>query len=95
VDRLEGDHRRADAGHAAVNRLATKWMSAGRLADEDAQELIDALESLRGIYEGHIAVEDRQVFPAASRLLSPAQLEDVGRQMAERRGVKYPIKGRV
>lgn len=90
VDRLEGDHRRADAGHAAVHRLATKWMSEGRLSDEDAQELTDALESLRRIYEGHIDVEDREVFPAASRLLSSEELERVGREMAERRGVKYP-----
>lgn len=92
VDRLEADHRRADAGHASVYRLASKWMSAGQLPDEEAQELIDTLESLRGIYEGHIGVEDREVFPAASRLLSAAQLETVGRQMAERRGVPYRRK---
>jgi hemerythrin-like domain-containing protein len=93
VERLEGDHRRADEAHATVHRLASRWIEAGRLADEEGRELTDTLESLRGIYEGHIAVEEREVFPAAARLLSPAQLEGVGRQMAERRGVKYPAKG--
>jgi hemerythrin-like domain-containing protein len=90
VERLEGDHRRADAGHAVVDRLATRWMSENLLSDEDSKELIGTLESLRRTYEGHIAIEDNEVFPAASRLLSSAELAHVGREMADRRGVKHP-----
>lgn len=89
VDRLEDDHRVASAAHEAVERLARQWIEAGELADGEARELADTLDSLQRIYEGHIIVEDREVFPAASRILSAPQLEEVGRQMAERRGVRY------
>jgi hemerythrin-like domain-containing protein len=89
VERLEGDHRRVEAGHALVHRLASRWIESGTLTNAETNELVATLELLQQVYAGHIGVEDREVFPAASRLLSPAQLEEVGRQMAERRGVKY------
>ena len=89
VDRLEGDHRRAEAGHATVERLAGQWLETGELPEGKARELIETLESLQRIYDEHIRIEDREVFPAASRILTGAQLEEVGRQMAARRGVRY------
>ncbi len=88
VERLEGDHRRAEGGHETVNRLASRWIETGRLEGGEARELVETLESLQRIYEAHIGVEDREVFPAAGRLLSREQLEHVGREMAARRGVK-------
>jgi len=33
----------------------------------------------------HITIEDRDVFPAAARLLSATQIHEVGREMAKRR----------
>ena len=89
VDRLEDDHRLAEAAHETVDRLASRWLEAGELPGAELQGLIETLEGLQRIYQAHIAVEDRQVFPAASRILSPGQLEEVGRQMAGRRGVRY------
>ena len=89
VDKLEGDHRAAGAGHATVERLASRWLETGELPDDRTRELIETLESLQGTYEAHIRVEDREVFPAAARILSGPQLEEVGRQMAERRGARY------
>jgi hemerythrin-like domain-containing protein len=89
VERLEGEHRRADAAHAAVSRLTAPWIETGQLGDAEASELVETLEALQRIYDSHIAIEDREVFPAASRLLSSAQLEGVGREMAERRGVRH------
>jgi hypothetical protein len=55
------------------------------LSIEDAQELGDRLGDLHAIYREHIAVEDRQLFPVAARLLSSSQLHDIGREMAARR----------
>ncbi len=89
VDRLEDDHRAAEAGHASVKRFVTTWLEKDRLAATEWRALVEALESLQRTYQAHIAVEDHQVFPAASRLLSDAQLEEVGRAMAARRGARY------
>lgn len=89
VDRLEDDHRLAEAAHATVDRLASRWLEAGELPESEAGALVETLEMLQRIYDAHIAVEDREVFPAAARLLSSGQLEEVGRQMAERRGVRH------
>jgi hypothetical protein len=45
------------------------------------------LAELREIYTHHIAVEDREVFPLAGRVLDAQQLAQVGREMAQRRGL--------
>ena len=53
----------------------------------------ELLEELWAIYKKHIDIEDTQVFPLAGRVLEPDQVEAIGREMAERRGVdltKYP-----
>lgn len=83
--RLERDHDAAQQHHAAVECLAHRWLEAARLDAVDARELNERLAALRGIYTEHIALEDREVFPAAGRLLSVEQLRDVGREMAARR----------
>ena len=44
-------------------------MDAGTAGRRETRELTETLESLQRLYEGHIGVEDREVFPAASRLL--------------------------
>lgn len=89
VDRLEDDHRAAEAAHAAVKRLASRWLEEDRLPAAEWRALLETLESLQRTYQAHIAVEDHHVFPAASRILSNEQLEEVGRGMAARRGVSY------
>ena len=43
------------------------------------------LAALRALYQRHIDVEDRELFPAAARLLCATQIADIGREMAERR----------
>ena len=43
------------------------------------------LERLQALYAAHIAVEDRELFPAAARVLSAEQIQGVGREMAARR----------
>ncbi len=90
LDRLEADHRRAEALHERVARLTRQWLSTGTLAEPDASALTDDLAALERLYRDHIAVEDHEVFPAAGRVLGSAELGEVGREMAARRGVGFP-----
>lgn len=41
-------------------------------------------------YTDHIAIENAELLPLATRLLDPQQMERIGRRMAERRGAKFP-----
>jgi hemerythrin-like domain-containing protein len=85
IDALEADHRRADAMHEEVHALCRQWLDQGTLTD--AARLRAMLHDLRDTYTRHIAVEDSELFPLAADLLEPAQLADVGREMARRRGL--------
>lgn len=87
--RLEDDHDRADACHREANALAERWLSAGTLDAPAAHRLIELLDTLSGIYREHIAAEDGTVFPAAGAVLDAAQLEEIGREMASRRGLDF------
>ena len=85
LERLEWDHREADQHHAAVDLLGRRWLAAGALSPAEAGALRAHLEALQAIYAQHIGVEDRELFPAAARLLSAGQLIEVGLEMAARR----------
>jgi hemerythrin-like domain-containing protein len=82
---LEEDHHRANERHRAVEALAQRWLERGVLDPSDAQALRDHLSALRALYEPHIAVEERELFPAAARLLSADELAQIGCEMAKRR----------
>jgi hemerythrin-like domain-containing protein len=85
---LEFEHVLAARWHEIVDSLATRWLSEGSLASEQSVSMTHALKRLSEIYGRHIAVEDRELFPLANRLLRPDELAAVGREMAERRGLK-------
>lgn len=87
LEKLEADHRVADEAHASVDRLGERWLKEGSLSASDAAGLEQELARLQDIYWGHIAVEDNEVFPLASRLLNEDQIRVVGREMATRRGL--------
>ena len=87
LDRLEHDHDEADAHHAAVDALVRRWMNDDRLPDDEAAELRRRIALLQDLYRRHIAIEDRDVFPAAARSLDRSQLQSIGREMAARRQV--------
>jgi hemerythrin-like domain-containing protein len=86
IDRLERDHAEAALRHAEVDRLGRVWL-ARVLEDQEIAALQSHLERLRTLYAAHIAVEDRELFPAAARVLSAEQIQAVGREMAARRAV--------
>ncbi|MBI3047733.1 MAG: hemerythrin domain-containing protein [Acidobacteria bacterium] len=85
--RLERDHSDAVQHHQAVDVLVRQWLGDGRLDPADASQLATRLASLEALYRSHIAVEDNELFPVATRLLSARQLQEIGREMAARRGL--------
>jgi hemerythrin-like domain-containing protein len=87
LDALESDHREADILHAEVDRLGNLWLRQGDLLPADAGRLIKLLRALQTLYTHHIAVEDTRVFPLAGKLLESPALDQVGREMAVRRGL--------
>lgn len=87
--RLESDHSVANRLHADVHALGTRWLANGTLPEQDARTLSGHLAELERLYRAHIAVEDRELFPAAGRVLSAGELFEVGREMAARRGVPF------
>lgn len=90
VAKLQREHLRADQLHAQVDQIGLGWLRAGRLPEPEITSLRAALEELSALYREHIRVEEEEVFPLARRALSPSELDRIGRQMAERRGVQAP-----
>lgn len=87
LDALEADHRAAEDHQDAVDVLGRRWLRNGTLRAGDARRLREHLVALNRLYRHHIAIEDREVFPAAGRALSSTDLEAIGREMAARRNV--------
>ena len=83
--RLERDHDEAEQHHRTVDTLGRRWLADGSLEPVAARALRAHLAALEAIYQRHIDIEDRELFPAAARLLSTNQLTAVGREMVARR----------
>ena len=84
---LHSDHVAVVTRHDAVNELGLRWLSNGQLAVEEAEGLIELLHGLRETYQEHIEIEETKVFPFAAKLLTPGDLEEMGKEMAQRRGL--------
>jgi hemerythrin-like domain-containing protein len=89
LDALEAEHRVAEDHHDAVHLLGERWLRIGTLRAGDARSLREHLAALERLYRHHIAIEDRELFPAAGQALNAADLEAVGREMAARRNVPF------
>jgi hemerythrin-like domain-containing protein len=85
LELLEHDHDEAEQHQAIVDLLVRKWLAHNILDAAEGRTLREHLAALRHLYQQHIGIEDRDVFPAAARLLSATQIHEVGREMAERR----------
>lgn len=85
LDGLEADHRRADALHKQVDHIARQWLATGRIDESQRHQLQDLLAELAAIYAAHIRLEDERVFALASRVLTADELQQVGKEMRERR----------
>lgn len=84
IPTLQNDHRLAERLHAATELLGSKWMS-GPLLTEEAEQLRQTVKAHRSLYTQHIEMEDRLLFPAARRLLSPSEQSAMGAEFRQRR----------
>ena len=84
---LEEDHQVVARDHERVDAVGRQWLETGTISSNDLRQLREALVRLSETYRRHIAVEDRELFPLAARVLPPDQLAEVGREMAGRRAV--------
>jgi len=87
VRSLEHDHTEAKGHHVVVDNIVRRWLDAGRLGGSDVKELEIRLNRLGALYRPHIEAEDRTLFPAAARILSARDVEEIGAEMAARRSV--------
>lgn len=94
VAELEKDHDVADAAHARVDTIGRAWLSEGTIGEKSSQELGVMLATLRADYQRHIAVEDNDLFPLAGQVLGREDLLQMGREMANRRGVAHGTAAR-
>lgn len=82
---LEHDHAEANGHHVVVDTIVRRWLNAGTLSGTDVKELEIRLSRLGALYRMHIEAEDRELFPAAARILSAREIEEIGAEMAARR----------
>jgi len=87
IDALQDDHLAADARHAEVDDLGRRWLHDDRLPEASVARLRRLLVELSDTYRRHIAEEDDVIFPLAGELLDASQLNQIGREMAQRRGI--------
>ena len=82
---LESDHRNATELHASVDNLYSAWIASSRLSPEEEQQLVSATKQLKRLYEAHIQVEERIVFPRAAEMLDSSIIEAIGKEFKARR----------
>jgi hemerythrin-like domain-containing protein len=85
IARLEIDHRHSDGLHARVDSLYALWIANGRLSAEDEQLLIVATRHLKQMYDEHIEVEEKIVFPRAAEVLDAQAIAAIGEEFRARR----------
>jgi hemerythrin-like domain-containing protein len=87
IDALEEDHKWADRCHAEVDRLGQLWLDQWQLSAEYGARFSSLVKQLSDMYQRHIGIEDRELFPFAAAALSAADREAIGAEMAARRGL--------
>jgi hemerythrin-like domain-containing protein len=85
LERLEGEHTRADELHTLVERLYLTWMESGWLSKDDETSLLESTAELDRIYRAHIKVEEEKVFPQAARILDKKSVAEMGQEFRARR----------
>ena len=85
LDGLESDHQRANELHGAVEELYRAWIGAGHIDAEDEERLVNATDRLKHLYEEHIQLEERVVFPRAAEMLDAEAVSTMGEEFRGRR----------
>jgi hemerythrin-like domain-containing protein len=86
IDRLQCDHQLAADLHESVDWLYTAWISKGILGADEQERLLSQTRRLKRLYEEHIQVEEKIVFPQAAQLLDAQAIAAIGKEFRDRRG---------
>jgi hemerythrin-like domain-containing protein len=92
VDTLEKEHAHASKDHDEVDRLGRLWLEDGNLSPAQVVRLSTVLGQLADLYRRHIAMEDGEVFPLATAVLSAPDRRAIGGEMASRRGLTHALE---
>jgi hemerythrin-like domain-containing protein len=88
LEALEREHILADSLHQELDTLGETLLECGRFADpNDRTRFGDLIQQLRQLYQKHIRIEDEELFPLAEKVVSAAEQDAVGTEMAGRRGI--------
>ena len=82
---LQSDHRRANRLHDSIERLYLTWISSGKLASEEQDQLLSQTGQLTDLYSAHIQVEETAVFPYAAMVLDGEVIAKIGAEFQMRR----------
>lgn len=82
---LESDHLHANDLHQSVDTFYSAWIANGELSPENEQRLRSATEQLKHLYQEHIQVEEKVVFPRAAKILDSWTIATIGREFQVRR----------
>lgn len=87
IDELEKEHHWAETLHKEVDDLGRKYLNQGKLSAAEVGKFRNHVASLSGMYQHHIGVEDRELFPVAEQALPEADKLAIASEMAKRRNV--------
>jgi hemerythrin-like domain-containing protein len=87
---LEGEHRSDQPLIDSVIGGLRELIETGRVRDPDL--FAEKCRAMSNFQRRHLAWENSVVMPLAKRRLTPADIVDLGRAMAERRGIVLDIK---
>ncbi len=82
---LQSDHRRANRLHDAIESLYLTWISSGKLAPGQQEQLLSQTAELKELYAAHIQVEETVVFPYAAKVLDSELIASIGAEFKMRR----------
>jgi iron-sulfur cluster repair protein YtfE (RIC family) len=82
---LEHDHRDAERLHARVDSIYSAWIANQAIPPDRQSELKTATDQLKKLYEQHIQIEEKIVFPRAAQTLTPEALAAIGQEFRDRR----------
>jgi hemerythrin-like domain-containing protein len=82
--RLEEEHRQHQSIERELGALVDRIQENG-LDPSEVPRLVEVSRKLDQLYREHIAREERDLFPPLRRLLDPGTVEEMGREMMERR----------
>jgi len=82
---LEHDHRDAELLHSRVDSIYSAWIANQAIPPDQQSELKAATDRLKKLYEQHIAIEEKVVFPRAAQTLTPEAIAAIGQEFRARR----------